>query len=56
MESVKFYWLCNNFVRKFFIEKLKKYMKQECKSYLFMYNLLMRDKNCSSYPLETVYI
>jgi len=43
MEGVKFYWLCNNFVKKKFIEKLKKYMKEECKSYIFMYNLIKRD-------------
>jgi len=36
MEGVKFYLLCHNFVRKFFIEKLKKYTKEACKSYLFM--------------------
>jgi len=41
MEGVKFYLLCNNFFRKFLFEKLKKYMKEECKSYFFMYNLLM---------------
>jgi len=41
MEGVKFHWLCNNFVRNLFIEKLEKYMKEECKSYLFMYILLM---------------
>jgi len=31
-------------------------MEEECESYLFMYNLSMRDKNCLSYPLEIVYI
>jgi len=41
MEAIKFYLLCNNFFRNFFLEKLKKYMEEECKSYLFMYNLLM---------------
>jgi len=56
MEGVKLYLLWHNFFRNFFIEKLKKYIKEECKSYLFMYNLIMWDKNCSSYPLETVYI
>jgi len=41
MEGVKFYWLCNNLVRISFIEKLKRYMKEECKNYRFMSNLLM---------------
>jgi len=41
MEGVKFYLSCYNFFRKLFFEKLRKYMKEECKSYLFMYNLLM---------------
>jgi len=40
MDGVKFYCLCNNFVRKIFIEKLKKYMKEEFESYLFMHDLL----------------
>jgi len=56
MEGVKFYLLCNNFFKKLLFEKLKMNMKEECQSYLFMYNLLMWDKNCLSYPLETVYI
>jgi len=41
MEGVKFYLLCKNFFKNFFFEKSKKYMKEELKSYLFMYNLLM---------------
>ena len=56
MEGVKFYLLYKNFIKKFSFVKIKKYMEEECESYLFMYNLSMWDKNCSSYPLETVYI
>jgi len=56
MEGIGIYLLCNNFFRKIFLEKLKKYMEEKCKSYLFMYNLLMWDKNCLSYLLETAYI
>jgi len=41
MEGVKFYLLCNNFFKKLLFEKLKMNMKEECQSYLFMYNLLM---------------
>jgi len=55
-KDVKFYLLYNNFIREFFFEKIKKYMEEECQSYMFMYNLLMWGKSCSSYPLETVYI
>jgi len=41
MEGVKFYLLWHNFLINFFFEKLKKHMKEECKSYLFMRDLLM---------------
>jgi len=55
-EGVKFYLLYNNFIKNFSFEKIIKYIEEECESYLFMYNLSVWDKNCSSYPLETVYI
>jgi len=41
MEGVKFYLLHNNFNKKFFFEKVKKYMEEEFESYLFMYSLSM---------------
>jgi len=41
MEGVKFYLLYKNFIKKFSFEKIKKYMEEECESYLFMYNLSM---------------
>jgi len=36
MESVKFYLLYNNFIKKISFEKIKKYMEEELESYLFM--------------------
>jgi len=56
MEGVKFYLLYDNFIKKISFEKIKKYTEEECESYLFMYKLSMWDKNCSSFPLETVHI
>jgi len=41
MEDIKLHLLGNNFFRNFFLGKLKKYMKEEYRSYLFMYNLVM---------------
>jgi len=40
-EGVKFYLLHNNFIKKNSFEKIKKYIEEECESYLFMYNFLM---------------
>jgi len=33
--------IMQQFFQKIFLGKLKKYMKEECKSYLLMYNLLI---------------
>jgi len=41
MEVIKFYLLYNNFIKKIIFGKIKKYIEEECESYLFMYNLLM---------------